>query len=112
MDLQSISRPYAPQTIARTVFVAPRSSQVLISEHSLLASGRFDPRRIFKAAMENGAIKTSTPEFQFWSSDLWTETRAFRAIFAGLPSSIHRSRSSGQLRWFRKRSAVIWRAVL
>jgi len=58
MDLQSISGVDPTRTIARTVFVATRGSQGLISEHSLLASGRFDPRRIFKAAMENGAIKT------------------------------------------------------
>jgi hypothetical protein len=58
MDLQSISGVDPTRTIARTVFVATRGSQGLISEHSLLASGRFDPRHIFKAAMENGAIKT------------------------------------------------------
>ena len=35
----------------------------------------------------------------------------FATTFAGLQSSIHRSLCSGQFRWFRKSSAVIWRAV-
>jgi hypothetical protein len=58
MDLQSISGVDPTRTIGRTIFVAARDSQGLISEHSLLASGHFDARHIFKAAMENGATKT------------------------------------------------------
>ena len=58
MDLQSISGVDPTRTIERTIFVAARDSQGLISEHSLLASGHFDARHIFKAAMENGATKT------------------------------------------------------
>jgi len=58
LDLQSISGVDPTRTIARTVFVAARSRQGVISEHSLLASGHFDTRHIFKAAMENGATKT------------------------------------------------------
>jgi hypothetical protein len=58
MDLQSISGVDPTRTIGRTIFVAARGSQGLISEHSLLASGHFDTRHIFKSAMENGASKS------------------------------------------------------
>jgi hypothetical protein len=58
MDLQSISGVDPTRTIGRTIFVADRGSEGLISEHSLLASGQFDSRRIFKAALENGASLT------------------------------------------------------
>jgi len=58
MDLQSISGVDPTRTIARTIFVVARSSQGLISEHSLLASGHFDSGHIFKAALENGATET------------------------------------------------------
>jgi len=58
MDLQAIWGVDPTRTIARTVFLAARGSQGLVSEHSLLARGRFDPGHIFKAARENGAIET------------------------------------------------------
>jgi hypothetical protein len=58
MDLQSITGVDPTRTIGRTVFVAARGSQGLISEHSLLASGHFDTSHIFKAALENGATQT------------------------------------------------------
>jgi hypothetical protein len=58
MDLQSISGVDPTRTIGRTIFVAVRGSQRLISEHSLLAGGGFDSRGIFKAALENGATLT------------------------------------------------------
>jgi hypothetical protein len=58
MDLESISGVDPTRTIGRTIFVAARDSQGLISEHSLLASGHFDTRHIFKSAMENGASKS------------------------------------------------------
>jgi len=54
MDLQSILGVDPTRSIERTIFVASRGSQDLISEHSLLARGHFDARYIFKAAMENG----------------------------------------------------------
>jgi hypothetical protein len=57
-DLQAISGVDPTRTIERTIFVAARGTEGLISEHSLLASGHFDARHIFKAAMENGAAKT------------------------------------------------------
>ena len=57
MDLQAITGVDPTRTIARTIFAATRGSQGLISEHSLLASGHFDPQHIFKAAVENGATK-------------------------------------------------------
>jgi hypothetical protein len=58
MDFQSISGVDPTGTIARTIFVAARSNQGHISEHSLVASGHFDAHHIFKAAMENGAATT------------------------------------------------------
>ncbi len=58
MDLQSISGVDPTRMIGLTLFIAVRDGQGLVSEHSLLASGHFDTRHIFKAAMENGAIKT------------------------------------------------------
>jgi hypothetical protein len=58
MDLQSISGVDPTREIGRTLFVAARGSQGLISEHSLLASGQFDSRHIFNAALENGAALT------------------------------------------------------
>jgi hypothetical protein len=58
MDLESISGVDPNRTIGRTIFVAARDSRGLVSEHSLLASGNFDTRHIFKSAVENGAGKT------------------------------------------------------
>ena len=58
MDLQSIWGVDPTRTIKRTIFVVVRDGQGLISEHSLLASGHFDTRHIFKAAQENGATES------------------------------------------------------
>src|SRR5215472_16968363 len=46
MDLQSIIGVDPTRTIGRTIFVAARGSDGLISEHSLLAGGHFDTRHI------------------------------------------------------------------
>jgi hypothetical protein len=58
LDFQAISGVDPGRMIERTIFVADRGGQGLISQHSLLAIGRFDPNHIFKAAVENGAIPT------------------------------------------------------
>jgi hypothetical protein len=58
MDLQSLSGVDPTRMLVRTIFVATRGSSGLISEHSLLAEGRFDSRHIVKAAVKNGATET------------------------------------------------------
>lgn len=62
MDFQSISGVDPTRLSARTVFVAARSSQGRISEHSLLATGHFDTRHVFKAAIDNAAAETEYRE--------------------------------------------------
>jgi hypothetical protein len=58
MDFLSITGVDPTRKIWGTTLIAASDSQGLLSEHSLLASGRFDSRHIFKALMENGATKT------------------------------------------------------
>jgi hypothetical protein len=57
-DFLSIAGVDPTRTIWRITLVASAGDHGFISEHSLLASGQFDSRHIFKSAEENGAVES------------------------------------------------------
>ncbi len=57
MDFLSISGVDPTREIWGTTLVAASGSDGFLSEHSLVASGHFDPRHIFRAAEDNGATE-------------------------------------------------------
>jgi hypothetical protein len=57
-DLESFTGVDPTRTIGTVILIAASGSRGFMSEHSLLAGGRFDARHIFKAAKENGATES------------------------------------------------------
>jgi hypothetical protein len=55
LDLESISGVDPTRRIGCAIVIAASSDRGFLSEHGLIASGHFDSRHIFKAALENGA---------------------------------------------------------
>jgi hypothetical protein len=54
-DFYALSGVDSTRAIDEIIFVAVANKAGMLSEHSLLVSGRFDQARIYKAALENGA---------------------------------------------------------
>jgi hypothetical protein len=57
MDFESFAGVDPDRMIRAVILIAASGSRGFVSEHSLVASGRFDSRHIFKAAKENGATE-------------------------------------------------------
>jgi hypothetical protein len=57
LDLESIAGVDPTRTIGAVIIIAASGIGGFLSEHSLVVSGRFDARHIFKAAKENGATE-------------------------------------------------------
>jgi hypothetical protein len=57
-DLESFAGVDPTRTIAAVILIAASGSGAFLSDHSLVASGRFDAKHIFKAAKENGATES------------------------------------------------------
>src|SRR5215472_9633382 len=57
-DLESFAGVDPTRSIEAVILIAASGSGGFLSEHSLVASGRFDARHIFKAAKENGATES------------------------------------------------------
>lgn len=55
LDLESIFGVDPTRMIGCVIVVAASSDRGFVAEHSLIASGHFDSRHIFRAAVENGA---------------------------------------------------------
>jgi hypothetical protein len=56
-DLESFAGVDPDRMIKAVILIAASGNGGFLSEHSLVASGRFDTRHIFKAAKENGATE-------------------------------------------------------
>jgi hypothetical protein len=56
-DLESIVGIDPTRTIGAVILIAASGIRGFVTEHSLVVSGRFDARHIFKAAKENGATE-------------------------------------------------------
>jgi hypothetical protein len=58
MDFESFAAVDADRMTMAVILIAASGTRGFVSEHSLLASGRFDTKHIFKAAKENGATES------------------------------------------------------
>jgi hypothetical protein len=56
-DLESIVGVDPTRTIGTVILIAASGIRGFVTEHSLVVSGRFDTKHIFKAAKENGATE-------------------------------------------------------
>ena len=66
-DLESISGVDPTRVIWCALVVAASGSRGFLSEHSLIVSGHFDFRHIFKAAVQNGAVESEYRGISFLS---------------------------------------------
>jgi hypothetical protein len=57
LDFESFAAVDPTRMTEAVILIAASGTHGFVSEHSLLASGRFDTRHIFKAAKENGATE-------------------------------------------------------
>jgi hypothetical protein len=57
LDLESFAGVDPSRTIEAVILIAASGTRGFLTEHSLVASGRFDAKHIFKAAKENGATE-------------------------------------------------------
>jgi hypothetical protein len=58
LDFGSFAGVDPTRTVGAVILIAASGSRGFLSEHSLVASGRFEARHIFKAAKENGATES------------------------------------------------------